>query len=65
MKFRILTVKHDEFSFRIEEDLPQVGAYLYVYKNNICIKDYLQNDVEACKEIAREEYGVPIEKWKD
>lgn len=65
MKFRILTVEHDEFSFRIEEDLPQVGAYLYVYKDDMCIKDYLQNNIEDCKEIAREKYGVPVEKWKD
>jgi len=49
--------------FKIEEDYPEVGVYLYVYENEHCIKDYLQNDIDICKAIALEEYSVPIDSW--
>ena len=49
--------------FKIEEDFPEVGVYLYVYENGDCIKDYLQNDIDTCKALALEEYNVPINSW--
>lgn len=49
--------------YRIEEDYPEVGVYLYVFENNQCIKDYLQTDINTCKSIALEEYNVPIDSW--
>lgn len=51
--------------FKIEEDHPEVGAYLYLYKDGKCIKDFLQNDIENCKQFALDEYGVPKEIWKE
>lgn len=51
--------------FIIEEDNPDVGFYLYVYKDNVCLKDYLQDSLIMAKENAFEEYGVPIDIWKE
>ncbi len=64
MKFKILEIEYNGLIFKIEEDYPEVGVYLYIYKNGKCIKDYLQNDIKTCKEIAFEEYKVPIKNWK-
>ena len=50
-------------TFVIEEDHPDVGAYLYIYDNGKCIRDILQNDVNTCKDIAFEEYGVGKDQW--
>ena len=54
----------DDKKFIIEEDLPKVGAYLYVYEGENCIFDCLQDSVDICKEIALERYGVPLDSWK-
>ena len=50
--------------FKIEEDYPEVGVYLYIYENENCIKDYLQNDINTCKLLAFEEYNVPMDSWE-
>lgn len=64
MEFTILQTKFKSKSFKIEEDYPEVGVYLFVYQNGQCIKDYLQNDILACKRQALEEFGVPLNSWK-
>lgn len=64
MKFQILEVEHKGKRFRIEEDYPEVGSYLYVYEGEKCIKDYLQDNIEMCKEVAFEDYKVPFDKWE-
>ncbi|WP_293716009.1 hypothetical protein [Thiolapillus sp.] len=51
--------------FIIEEDLPKVGAYLYVYEGDNCVFDCLQDSIDICKEIALEQYNVPLESWKN
>lgn len=54
-----------ELSFVIEEDLPDIGAYLYVYNTHgTCIADYLQDDVDFCKMQAYELFGVAHDSWK-
>ncbi len=63
MEFKILEIEYNGLLFKIEEDYPEVGVYLYVYKNGKCVSDYLQNDIHTCKEIALEKYQVPLEKW--
>jgi hypothetical protein len=63
MKLKILEVNHNGKKFRIEEDYPEVGSYLYIYEGEKCIKDYLQNDIETCKQVAFEDYKVPLDKW--
>lgn len=65
-KFKILECKFGDKRFKIEEDLPDVGWYLYVYDNNgKCIADHLQGDLEAVIDFALEEYLVPKANWID
>ena len=63
-KFNVYETFQGNRVFKIEEDFPEVGAYLYVYEDGHCIKDYLQNDIDICKALALEEYNVPINSWK-
>jgi len=63
MEFKILETSYNEKKFRIEEDYPEVGSYLYIFEDEKCIKDYLQNDIEVCKKLAFEDYGVPLDRW--
>lgn len=63
MEFKIYEAEYNNLVFKIEEDHPEVGVYLYVYENSICIKDFLQNDIDTCKDLAYKEYQVPLNKW--
>ncbi len=63
MELKKLEIVHDGRKFSIEEDYSEVGSYLYVFENDRCVRDFLQDDVETCKLIAFEEYGVPLDKW--
>lgn len=65
MKFRILNTFYGGKRFRIEEDYVEVGFYLFVYEGGECIRDYLQNSIEDCKAVAFEEFGVPLDIWKE
>lgn len=65
MEYLILEAKYNGKLFRIEEDLPDIGAYLYVYEMGVCIQDYLQDDIATCKQIALEDYNVPLEIWEE
>ena len=65
MEYKILEAEYNGLFFKIEEDLPEVGAYLYIYKNKKCIKDFLQNNIDICKDLAFEEYKVPLDKWSE
>lgn len=58
-----IEIVYNNLRFEIENDLPEIGSYLYVYKDNECIGDYLQDNIDSCKQFALEEYGVPIELW--
>ncbi|QMU62224.1 MAG: hypothetical protein GKR92_11180 [Gammaproteobacteria bacterium] len=49
----------------IKEDLPEVGWYLFVYENDICIKDYLQETLAIAKEQAQEDCSVPENAWEE
>jgi hypothetical protein len=49
--------------FVIEPDIPNIGVYLYVYEDHKCVRDYLQNDIKTCIELAFEEYDVPMDAW--
>ncbi len=50
--------------FLIEGEYPGIGAYLYIYKDNKCIRDEIQDTIEICKDIAFENYNVPLDSWK-
>jgi hypothetical protein len=64
MKFKKLISNHDGKKYLIEEDLPEVGAYLYVYEGDNCIFDYLQDNIEVCIRLAYEEFTVPMDSWR-
>lgn len=65
-KFKILECKFGDKRFKIEEDLPDVGWYLYVYDlNGKCIADHLQDDFETIIDFAFEEYQIPKTNWID
>lgn len=64
MNFNIFIAKKDNLVFKIEEDYPEVGAYLFVFKNDIVIFDSLQENYESCMELAEELYGITKEEWK-
>ena len=68
---------HPDKLFFIIEDIPHVGAYLYVYKEedffaediqkgSECsghIEDHHQDDAQMAKEYAVEYFGVPENSW--
>jgi hypothetical protein len=64
MEFQKLENNYKGLKFLIEEDYPNVGAYLYIYEGEKCIKDVLQDTIEMCKKVALEEYQVPIKTWR-
>lgn len=43
---------------------PNVGFYFYVFENDKCIHDYLQDTLELAMECALEDFGVPKEAWE-
>lgn len=62
MRFKSI---HNGRDYWIEEDLPEVGSYLYFYEGGKSMADILQDNVAACMQFALEEYGVPIESWRE
>lgn len=55
---------YNGMKFTIEEDHPEVGCYLYVFKDGECIYDTLQDDCYMCQKVAAKKFGVPIERWE-
>ena len=49
-------------SFNIVHD-PNVGFYLYVFENNVCIQDHLQDSFQIATESALEYFDVPTDIW--
>jgi len=62
-EYRRLKAKHTGINFLIEEDKPEVGAYLYVFKGST-VYDYLQDSIQICQRQALEDFGVPLGSWK-
>lgn len=48
--------------YEIQHD-PSAGFYLYVFEENRCIYDQLQDTLEIAMECAWEDYGVPKYAW--
>lgn len=40
------------------------GYYLYVYEGDVDIYDFLQDTLEIAKRQALEDFGVPLDAWK-
>ena len=64
MEYKQLTAEYCGVSCEIEEDNPDVGAYLYVSLPDGSQYDELQNSLLHCQEIALEEYGIPLNCWQ-
>lgn len=64
-KFRKFKSVCGEREFIIEEDLPDVGWYIYVFEKGKCIRDDLQDTLEIAKEVALEDYAVPVSSWTE
>ncbi len=62
-KFKKLSAIFKDRQFLIEEDLPEIGWYLYVYEKGECIRDHLQADLDTVLGQANEDYGVPFNQW--
>jgi predicted transcriptional regulator len=66
----ILTPKHLRFVIEqvqlqdVFENKKMSGFYLYIYEDNRCTHDYLQDTLEAAKAQAFEEFGVPNGNWR-
>ncbi len=63
MSHEKLVSLHQGKKFEIEEDNPDVGFYLYIFEDDKCIADHLQDSLEAAKEVAWERYAVPKSSW--
>ncbi len=63
-KFQCFETQLGDCQFKIEEDLPDVGWYLKVFKNGSCVADHLQDSLDLVKEQAFEDYGVPLKSWE-
>jgi hypothetical protein len=61
--FRKFKAEKDNLSLLIDEDFPHVGWQMYVWKDQKGIYDTVQNTLEICKEVAFEEWGIPIDIW--
>ena len=64
-KIKKMKAIYNNMRFIIKNDFPEIGAYLYVFEKGKCIADYLQDDSLSCKEVALEEYGVPMDIWQE
>jgi len=64
--FNKYSASSDLCDFIIEEDLPGIGWYLYVYEKNSmkCIADYVQDTFEILLDFAEKKYNVKHESWK-
>jgi len=53
LKNRYFEIKYDQLA----------GYYFYVFEDNKCIRDYLQDTLEIAMECAWEDYGIPKNAW--
>ena len=63
MEFKKFETEHKGLKLKIEEDLPEVGAYLLVFENGKCTCDYLQDTIKMCMDQAYEQFEVPLDNW--
>jgi hypothetical protein len=50
-------------NYEISHD-PLAGFYVYVFEGDKCVRDHLQESLEAAMEMALEEYHVPQGAWR-
>ena len=63
-RFEKYVVKTETESFLIEEDLPEVGWYLYrIDQNGKITHDYLQDTKSDAMEYALEVFQITVSSW--
>ncbi|MEM7102734.1 MAG: hypothetical protein AAF502_06315 [Bacteroidota bacterium] len=63
--YQIWTAEHDNCKYKIEEDSPTFGWYVFRYnKRGVCTHDYVQHDLEMAISFAEMQFSVPKENWK-
>jgi hypothetical protein len=62
MKWRANLETEISFVFEIEYD-PSVGFYFYVFQNNKCIFDHLEDTFDIAVKVGMERYNIPIDVW--
>ena len=63
MEFEKKEIEHGEYKFVLEQDLPSVGWYIYVFKNGSSVFDTLQNTKEQAIETVCEKFSCPKKLW--
>ena len=54
-----------ERKYEIQPDKSDAGFYLYVWQDGRCIKDHLQDSLQAAIDQAATDYGVRPELWQE
>ena len=54
----------EEFFYPPNEEI-LVWAYLYIYEDDLCTEDHLQDNVEMCMKYALDICQVPLESWQE
>ena len=63
-RFEKYVFKTENETFLIEEDLPEVGWYLYrIDRNGKTTHDYLQDSRDNAMIFALDEFQIPINSW--
>lgn len=65
MKYQKKISFFNNMKYVLEEDSPEVGWYVLVYEGDLCVKDYLQDNLTMAIDFAYEEFGVPKDSWSD
>jgi hypothetical protein len=63
MEFKVFESFFGALRFKIVEDLPGVGADIYVYEDDKCVRDDHQDTILMCMEFAQEYFEVPLDSW--
>lgn len=63
--FKRISAKSGVYYAEIVMNIPEIGSYLYIYKDGKNEYDYLQDTVDICKEQAYEEFGIPLDSWEE
>lgn len=65
MEFKKYKKISNNFIFIIDEDLPEVGATLYILKDKKVVEDHLQDSIQMCKDYAFDYFNVSYDNWEE
>lgn len=56
-------VRFGNYTFILEQDLPHIGWYIYVYDGKKCIYDNLQDNRDIAIDVLFQEFNCPRDLW--